>query len=369
MGFWHTGYIEFHEEVGLGEGFIPKPIIHSCLLCEKTFPNLEALRSHRFECHPYNRPILLLQGMEVGSTTLQIVKSINPNDIETINCTNARVNGVAVDLCELGKKLAQKSNETVVVELNNEGVESEFRLQFLIASDSDLKGVDNCFYEVARRGRLDMRAIEYFITTAAHYPSAIEYYDGICEYFYGVLAKEKTLQSALPYDAYHDKFSRAMEKLKEFRRPLSNTICALIAFHFNHFREAIQLAGGYNSRVSIAAERYALWVSGDPAANVLLSRKWDEQLEQLLTDFETERLVSWSVANSKKISKYLGDIEALLQKEMPEFDRAKLRILLTETYALKGNTLDAKRHARELINNPGFAVWSENLIQRLSVKG
>ena len=52
MGFWHTGYMEFHEPVGLGSGVKATPPVFRCSHCPATFPSSAELRTHRFEMHP-----------------------------------------------------------------------------------------------------------------------------------------------------------------------------------------------------------------------------------------------------------------------------------------------------------------------------
>lgn len=50
MGFWHTGYSEFHEVEGLGN-FVPNllPPKFSCAYYAELFTSIDDLRIHRFE--------------------------------------------------------------------------------------------------------------------------------------------------------------------------------------------------------------------------------------------------------------------------------------------------------------------------------
>lgn len=367
MGFWHTGYIEFHEPVGLGEGYVPKPSVFACPHCTATFTTNEALRAHRFESHPYNRPILLINGMEIGNGTHRVTRHLQVNSIEAINASGAYINGVPISVVDLSCKLVETVNDIVVIDLYNERVSAQFHIRFAVASDSDLDGVDRCFLTVARRGHLDRRAIEDFISASREFPTAIEYSDGICEYFYGVMAKERAPQSTIPFEEYRIKFNRAVDKLHDFNRHISRSICALIAFHFNHFDEAMELCE--SSRVGIAAARFANWIKGDAQASQnLLNQTWESQLEQLLSDFETERLLSWSVVNSQSLLPQLTDITALIRRDIPEFDRVKLRVLLAETCVENGLKKEAKCQARELINSPIFDSWAEKLVKSLNLE-
>ena len=74
MGFWHTGYAEFHEPTGL-DGFAyqaPPSVRYVCEHCEQYYFELDDLRRHRFEQHPLRQPALLLRGRAVGTLPLMI---------------------------------------------------------------------------------------------------------------------------------------------------------------------------------------------------------------------------------------------------------------------------------------------------------
>jgi len=335
MGFWHTGYMEFHEPVGLGDGYPPPPPIFACQHCGEEFPNADDLRSHRFETHPFSRPVLLVRGLEVGSSPLIISRRFGPADIETLKCEKAVLNGDEVPPQQLGLNLSKLGNGSVKIELSNGRVSASFDLLVRVADEADVIGVERSFLNVARHRRLDMRSVEDFIDSGQTFASAADYLDGICEYFYGVLAKEHAADSSLPYELYRTKFSRSADKLKDFRRPLANTIQALIDFQFNHFFEAEALAPGF--RVGLASQRFGKWIVGElEAARAIPHSSFDTELESLLTDLETERILRWSVESSDQIVRQADKIEAFLLTDVPEYDRTKLHIVLAESYAERG---------------------------------
>lgn len=365
MGFWHTGYIEFHEPVGFGEAFQPSPPEYCCQHCSAVFDNADALLSHRFEAHPYNRPVLLISGNEVGNTPIRVTRKLSAADIRLGHCTDSWINGHKVSVGGLGKALAGKRVDTTIVKLSNGDVEAEFRLEFEIPNESDLDGIEQSFVTIAKKKRLDLRAVEEFISDSRGYATAVGYCDGICEYLYGVLAKERSPDSSLPYTSYHEKFMRAADKLKDYDRSLSRTISALIAFHFNQFDLAANMLPG--ARVCLVSERYERWVSGDPqGADKVLGKALNERIEKLLSDYETDELLAISLKKSDEIIKKAEELESRVREDIPEFDKSKLRILLAENYALNGKTADAVRHARALRNNPSFGMWSERLLDRLA---
>lgn len=363
MGFWHTGYIEFHEPSGLDDIFEPGPILYYCRHCDKALGTPEELRVHRFEAHTFMRPLLFIRGLEVGTAPLRITRALRTEEVRASRYDSARVNGRSVNATQLGEELARTTNDRLTVELTNEGVPATFDITFEIASDTDLAGVEECFLAVARKRRLDRRAVEEFISAADAFPSASGYCDGICEYLFAVLAKEGAHDSSLPYEAYREKFNKAVESLKDFRRLLGNAISALIDFHFNHFSESEKKGTGL--RVGVAAGRFRRWLESDAeGARAALRKDYDDNLDKLLTDFETERLISWSVAARSVSEQKMRDMGSIARQDIPEYDRAKLQIMLAENYLERGDVREAKRYARELLNSPTLGRWAENLIGR-----
>jgi hypothetical protein len=368
MGFWHTGYMDFHEPVGLDGSYPPNTTAYTCQICDSTFGNQQDLQAHRFEAHPFERPLLFIRGLEVGSTPLRITRALQPEEVVASRFDHARINGTRIPAKELGRKLSKITNDRVAIELANENVLSRFDITFEIASRSDLAGVDSCFLAVARRRRLDIRAIEDFILEARNFASALGYCEGVCDYLYGVLAKERAQDTRLTYEKYREKFGRAADLLKDFQTPLSQAIRALVAFHFNHFRDSALI--GSNLRVGAAAGRFGGWLGHKPfAGESRLISQLNQTLDPLLTDLETEKIITWVVAQKRVALRQLPDIEANLKQDIAEFDRAKLHMILAELYLGNGEGQKAKRHARELLHAPALGHWAERLLDRVKAEG
>lgn len=368
MGFWHTGYIEFHEPVGLDGSYPPDTTIYRCQICDKTFKKWQELQAHRFEAHPFERPLLFIRGLEVGSTPLRITRALKPQEVVASRFDRARINGTRIPANGLGRKLSKIQNDRVAIELANESVLSRFDVTFEIASESDLAGVDSCFLAVARRRRLDIRAIDDFILEARNFATALGYCEGVCDYLYGVLAKERAQDTRLEFEKYREKFGRAADLLKDFQTPLAQAIRALVAFHFNHFRESALI--GNNLRVGAAAGRFVRWLGGkqSPVESTRPTSRVNDTLDPLLTDLESEKIITWLLAQKRVALRQLSDIEANLKQDIAEFDRAKLHMILAELYLGQGEGQKAKRHARELLNAPALGHWAERLIDRVKTE-
>ena len=362
MGFWHTGYMEFHESVGLDDFCIkPLPPRFSCKHCDEVYFSHDELRQHRFEKHPLHRPTLFLQGQELGTHPVRITRLLTADDVKTEGCDQAFLNGRDISVVSLPDSLTRLSSGIHKLVLNKADVSAIFTLDFRIASEDDLNGIEDQFKKIVRSRQLDICAVDEFISATSGFGSALGYCDGICEYLYGVLTKEQASNSSLPYEAYVGKFNKAAEELANYKRPLARMIGSLIEFHFNHFGEAARLAS--EERVGRSAARYEAWLKDQkteigPDMSIAISN-----LDALVTDRDTEKIVCWAVRPLDDLSQHVRDMESLLKRNIGEYDNVKLHILLGETYAASGDIGKTLQHAKTLRNLPPFDKWAESKIR------
>ena len=367
MGFWHTGYMEFHEPDGLGDfRFELLPPAFRCAHCDKTYFSIDELRIHRFESHPLRRPTLFLNGQELGADPVRVTCRFSMKDVSVDGCDRAFLNGNEVPVDRIPHRLVGISSDVCRLVLSKADLSVEFKLDFRIASEEDLFGVETQFERTALGGRLDVRAIEEFISSTSGFKSAIGYTDGICSYLYGVLAKERAPDSSLAYHTYVGRFSRAAEELATYERSLAVTIVSLIEFHFNHFEEASRL--GNKSRVGRVAERFATWMQGKlmESTKGSASSSVINKLEALVTDWETEQIVGWAVCPLEVLSDRAWEIESFLKGDLEEYDKVKVHMLLGEMYARSGKVAKALQHAKALRNLAALEKWAESLIMSCS---
>ena len=244
MGFWHTGYAEFHEPSGLEEYVYspPPPVRYVCEHCSESFAELEGLRRHRFEQHPVRQPALWLRGRAAGALPQLLMTPLQPADVVIEDAVRCLLNGSPVPLASLGERLAGMNKEFIELQLENAGATTRCVLDFRIADETHLAGVEAAFLRVARDHVLSIDALSRFIHDCREFPSAMPYCDGICHYLYGVMAKERAPDSGLQQAQYVERYLRASDELSGFDRPLARSIRALVAFHFNHFDDAELLA-------------------------------------------------------------------------------------------------------------------------------
>ncbi len=67
--------------------------IYRCQHCSAEFKTTDDLRRHRFEDHPYTLPILMVRGIELGTTEYHITRAAMPADFVIENSTQAIFNG------------------------------------------------------------------------------------------------------------------------------------------------------------------------------------------------------------------------------------------------------------------------------------
>jgi len=362
MGFWHTGYIEFHEPSGL-QTEIRSVIQYACNECDEIFESTDQLRHHRFERHPLRRPVLFVRGKEVGAHPVHIARMLDPSDIVLENCEEVFLNEGKISPQALPTELSKITYDTCNLRLTKAGVAAEFTLEFRVASEGDIKGIENAFDRLAKGRRLNERVVSDFIDSTSLYGSAIRYCDGISGYLFGALVKEGSLHSHLSFERYVDKFNSAAVVLADYERPLARAIAGIIAFHFNQFKGVVSIAA--QTRVGAAATRFNRLLDGTTQASVLSGNRRDKW-ERMITDLPTERIIQWAVQPVKELASKIDEVESFLADNPVEFDRPKLHLLLGEAHTSAGNRSEARRHAAALRNIPAFENWAEAIIRNCS---
>lgn len=370
MGFWHTGYAEFHEPTGL-EDYVyspPPPVRYVCERCTAHFGELDELRRHRFERHPLRQPALLLRGRAVGALPLKVLTPVQPGDVVVEDATRCVVNGRAVEPATLGDVLAPMTREFVELELGNGGASTRCVLDFRIADESHLVGAEAAFLRMARDRVLTIDAVARFIQDCRVFPSAMPYCDGICHYLYGVMAKERSPDSGLSQSQYAEKYSRASHELAGFERPLARSVRALISFHFNQFDEAELLAP--EGALRHAAGAFAGLLQGLPwHFDAAFSPAPGSAVEDLLTDQDTLQVLGDASHGLVELKSRADDLVAHLRRAAPGgYDRMKRVLLAGEALAAREDEAShtaARRLARELAPQHDTSAWAEAMLNRL----
>ena len=189
-----------------------------------------------------------------------------------------------------------------------------------------MAGVERAFLSLVEGKELNRSSIDKFISKSAIYKSAANYTDGLCEYFYGVLAKEGAQSSSLSQSKYREKFNRSAEQLVDYTGTLANFIKGLIAFHFNHFSESKNfLKHGNLFKMSCFYEQIFLGNDVDIDGYAAVETKL---LENILIDEETN-LILHAFRNTDPSRVDLNRLYQEVKSErLSEFGKVKIKILI-----------------------------------------
>ena len=372
MGFWHTGYMEFHEPTGERSGprLPPPPPKFPCPDCGRIYRSVDDVAVHRFDGHSTVRPALTLRGRECGRSRLSVISTTAPSDWNFHNTQHVFVNSVERSPAEAITDLCAKTKGVVAVKLVGERTDQNFEFSFSIANEADLVGVDDALGELVHGRSLTINSIEGFLNRAAPFESARRYRDALANYFYGVLAREASSESGLLDErnngstpAYAARFDDAVAELGRFDRPPAEAICGLVAFHYNQFDLALRKT--QSPRVARASRRLAALISGANSDAALDAPDTSRSLDYTLSDTTTERVLALCcVPLDGTATASINEIEALITGLQPS-DETKLRIIAAEHHLATGNRDRGLSHVAALRHSSLTEEWSISYRNRL----
>ena len=373
MSMWHHGSETPYDkpERLISPHYHPLPPVFSCDQCGETRPSKDELRQHRFEAHPLRKPILFLQGRELGHHTTRVTRPLVQDDVHQNDCDRAFLDGREIPVSSVPQELAMLSSGTCQLELIKTGVSAVFKFSFDIASIDDLAGVERRFFDLTRDRhphQLDSRSIDIFISDTKVFPTVASYVDGICEYLYGLQTKTGRLDVSRPHSEYVNRFNKSVDALAAYKRPVANTIVAAIEFHFNHFSEAAYLVAGQGG-LGHAASTYASWALGqslEPRAEEVPSV---DDLEMAIVDDVTKRILRWVGRPLQELSRSSRAIESTLQDHLGTYDGLKMHMLLAEMSFVVEDVAGLIRHVKALRNVAGLETWATSMLSRTSMRG
>lgn len=374
MGFWHTGYMEFHEPTGEGGDapFDRLPDRFPCLTCGVEFSTESDLRVHAFAGHRIQRPLLVFSGRECGKGRLTITHITAPADWVFIHADSIIVNDKDMSADSAADFLSSKRIGVADVTLKRNDLLHTFQFEFTLADDEDLIGVDAALDRLIDGGELGLRAIDDFIMRAKTYQTASRYLNGISNYLYGVLAREEAAESGLR-DAtdldggYQGKYDQAVVILGGFDRPPAEAICGIVAFHYNQFQRAMTKTKSH--RVADVSLRFQALLAGESWLSGDLSMSPHSSLDVALSDSMIEQVLGWSALPLDGTA--VDDIDVLtanISSQRPH-DAFKLKLMAAEHALAAGDYTSAKLRAEELRHSRVTEVWYAGFKSRLQHQG
>jgi hypothetical protein len=294
--------------------------------------------------------------------------ALEPTDVVVEDASDCILNGQPIGLEELCQTLANMRQQFAVVELLNQGASTRCELDFRVADESQLEGIETAFMRLARDRTLNIQAISRFNEDCRAFTGAMSYCDGISHYLYGVMAKERSSDSGLRREEYVERFLRASEQLSGYDRPLARCVRSLVAFHFNHFDEASQLAPEGDLRNTSAA--FARLLNGLPwlikEDFPFVSR---DTAEGLLIDQDTLQILSDARHGIQELRVHADELMDRLRR-LPQsgYDHMKRVLLACEALAICDDPTahaSARKLARQLSLRSDTITWAENMLERL----
>lgn len=374
MGFWHTGYMEFHEPTEEGTGTVaePLPATFPCATCGVEFSTDRDLRVHTFEGHPTRRPVLVLKGRECGRSRLIVTGETAPDDWVIRNADNVIVNGTETSVKRAAEILSSQRSGVVDVTLTKNGVFQAFQFEFTLAEEEDLLLVDAALERLIHGGELSARSIDDFIMRSKRYPTSARYLSGLANYLYGVLAREGVAESGVRDEShegggYQGKYDRAVGILGSFDRPPAEAICGIVAFHYNQFERAMTKTK--SQRVAEVSLRFQSLLKGEARLSGDLSRSPRSSLDMALSDSVIEQVLAWSALPLDGTA--VADVAELAVSidSQRSSDAFKLHLVAAE-HALAAEDIEsARQHAAHLRHSRLTEGWYAGFQTRVQLQG
>jgi hypothetical protein len=373
MGFWHTGYMEFHEQTGSSTDCKlfndPRPPEFPCERCGEIFSSIDVLNRHRFNDHTSSRARLFLRGRECGRTRISIVSEVEPSDWLFHNTLGITVNDKEVDE-PTAKDLLCLSRGVVRLGLRGEALDQVYEISIEIAEENDLLNVEASLNELILGRRLSRAAIIEFHERCRPLKTSAAFSNGLSNYFFGVLARERptessTLRSKSKMRTYRECFDDSVAQLSQIDRPAAESVCGLVGFHYNHFDHAIQKLR--SPKMFRVVNRLSDLLRGDGAREMrsLRGEKPEANLDHLLCDKVTDKILDWcAIPLDGSAAIEISEMEKALPNIEP-LDQLKIRLIATEHHLSVGDVRAAVLHADELRNNTSTTAWQEAVRSRV----
>lgn len=367
MGFWHTGYIEFHEPTGDRPKFVRPAPSFDCRSCGAKFASDQDLRVHQFEGHATPRPLLIFQGRECGRGRLHVTRDTSPGDWVFENARHVTINDRAVSPGDAPLELSGYRAGVVDVRVDSAAVSQVYQFEFARAEDEDLEGVDLALERLIDSRELSTRAIDDFIMRAKPFGSASRYTSGLSNYLYGVLVREGLTESnttgAEAHQAYQSRYDAAVNILGSFDRRPAEAICGMVAFHYNQFGRALTKTN--SPRVAAAALRLQAMLAAGEWVRDDLSGAAHSSLDVALSDSVIDDVLRWvAVSLTGGAGDTVLEFASDIRSQRPQ-DALKLRLVAAEHFLAVGDAENALAHAEAIRQSTATERWYTDFRARI----
>ena len=378
------GLASYHEDLltAFLEGkptVFPRPAapLHRCPFCSLDFARKKDLGEHLSLIHRGERPVLLIEGHEPARDAA-IRQAIRTDDIVVENCTMIRISKSGVALPEdspdaLRALLLSETNTLLEIDLLNkfdpaaDPINQFYRLNLRIPEKSALDAVDHDFVRLLASETVHMSDIHEFLYQPSTRGVVRDYADALASYVRGVLVKDGRGGSTLPFSESDGLYGRALETLRDFRRPLAIVICSLVRLASNDFTFAAEKTGfGRLDRcyaVLAPTIGHDLLKPGENEADgesksgkTVPLCPVDQALDEILDLAERIRGQRVLLVEYRRV---------LEQPRFTSRDRAKMYVLYGLAALQSNASYEAQEALRQLRNEYPFEAWASRELDKL----
>lgn len=365
MGLWVTGYAEFaYDRPGSDNNWTDKyppklgPVPFPCPTCGRTFATLDEVMRHRFESHPLKRPVLFLRGSEASSTRVVISSSLAAAEVHCSSTISATLNGKPVELAELPASLAGYRSGLKEIVLCNGDNASRYELLFDIADEKQITAVDEAFMRLVRPDELSVERVELLVREAREFETVGRYVEGLAQYLYGVMAKDRRGGTHIQFEHYRERFNLAASALAGFATPLAEATLGVISFSLNVFDGSSLLR--HSPRLAYIMKWFGD-ITGRVATRATIHKEGPSHgVVEIPLDAVTETILRWTeemiengcLEEANYVCKCVAD------GAWAADDRFKATVLLAEHLRQAGRLMEARNLARAYAEDALFGRWA-----------
>lgn len=342
MGLWQTGYLEHHELPDLEKYALVMlpPQRYSCRDCICDFATVRQLYEHQLASHPITTPTISIRGRQLDARVFHVSTPLRADEIDVRNVSECEVNGKKLLVSKLHARLTVATHETLNLCIENKGIKRNHQINYRIADPIEVEHIEKSFVDIALQGPLNHHAIDRFINVTAPYATAPQYRNGICQYLYGVLAKDGGRDSNIPLTRYIEKFNSAVDSLADFDTTLSRAIRSAISFHYNRYRDSRLLTP--DTLVGrVANLLFEILIAGEADFRLGID-DLNPSFSLLYIDRESMDILQIARRRAEEIAINADLIYEKFLRSTNGLDRVKLAILAAEAYCLRDDSKSRK---------------------------
>ncbi|WP_250473083.1 hypothetical protein [Caballeronia sp. GAFFF1] len=368
-------FLPYYDHIDPGQGGssmvipeLPRPVLNrqhvfTCPVCHQSFASYEDRFQHRFEAHPYQRPLLVLGAHEVTTPRFVVTTALSPEQIKAVNAETCRLDGKTITAKTLARRLAEAKSGFFKVELaGTQGkITVSYEISIEVASDAHAFLVEQEFARLYSPGVVSVASVSAFIRAASEARTARRYVDGLAAYLYGILAKDQRGDTTLSQEQGRARLNEAGQTLSEIGRPLAAAVAGIVSFQSNAFSRNERLAA-----VPRLQSAMSWFESVRTSGQQLIVGREDGPITPnacVPLDSATDEILAWMEMPHDRLRGHTKQIAKRGQQDdwLPE-DRIKAKVLLAAIHETEGDAGQAGKVARDFRHDPVFSRLAERLI-------